>query len=76
MAFWQENYSFIKDVYETRITKMIEWMDHLEMAISKVSCVTVVPLGLTDVSGDGHQGLHFQRVQEGAGELHLSVQEP
>ena len=36
MAFWQENYSFIKDVYETRITKMIEWMDHLEMAISKV----------------------------------------
>ena len=37
MAFWQENYSFIKDVYETRICKMIEWMDHLEMAISKVN---------------------------------------
>ena len=42
MAFWQENYSFIKDVYETRITKMIEWMDHLEMAISKVWVVCVV----------------------------------
>ena len=40
MAFWQENYSFIKDVYETRITKMIEWMDHLEMAISKVCLLT------------------------------------
>eukprot|EP00092_Neocalanus_flemingeri_P058371 GFUD01069552.1.p1 GENE.GFUD01069552.1~~GFUD01069552.1.p1 ORF type:complete len:581 (-),score=157.70 GFUD01069552.1:119-1861(-) len=36
MAFWQENYSFIKDVYETRVCKMVEWMDHLEMAISKV----------------------------------------
>ena len=52
---------------------MIEWMDHLEMAISKVSCVFVVLLGLTDVAGDGHQGLHFQRVQAGAGELHLSL---
>ena len=48
MAFWQENYAFIKvrdrrwddatpqDVYDTRVCKMVEWMDHLEMAISKV----------------------------------------
>jgi len=41
MAFWQENYSFIKDVYETRICKMVEWMDHLEMAISKVMATKV-----------------------------------
>jgi len=41
MAFWQENYSFIKDVYETRITKMVEWMDHLEMAIAKVMATKV-----------------------------------
>jgi len=41
MAFWQENYSFIKDVYETRITKMVEWMDHLEMAIGKVMATKV-----------------------------------
>jgi len=41
MAFWQENYSFIKDVYETRVCKMVEWMDHLEMAISKVMATKV-----------------------------------
>merc|ERR1719193_2366561 len=32
MSFWSENYSFIKDVYDTRVSKMIEWMDHVEMA--------------------------------------------
>jgi len=36
MTFWQENYSFIKEVYDTRYTKMVEWMDNVEMAISKV----------------------------------------
>jgi hypothetical protein len=36
MSFWSENYSFIKDVYDTRVTKMTEWMDHIEMAIGKV----------------------------------------
>ena len=36
MSFWSENYSFIKDVYDTRVSKMIEWMDHVEMAIQKV----------------------------------------
>ena len=35
MSFWSENYSFIKDVYDTRVSKMIEWMDHVEMAIQK-----------------------------------------
>ena len=61
MTFWQENYSFIKEVYDTRSTmmilitiqayikcvldrysKMVEWMDHLEMAISKVIYIIVV----------------------------------
>jgi len=36
MTFWQENYSFIKEVYDTRYTKMVEWMDNVEMAIQKV----------------------------------------
>ena len=30
MAFWQENYSFIKDVYDMRHTKMAEWMENVE----------------------------------------------
>ena len=63
MAFWQENYSFIKDVYETRITKMIEWMDHLEMAISKVWLISPsFVLSPADIVGDGDQSLHVQRV--------------
>ena len=62
MAFWQENYPFIKvkimpfaslalctclfigiclgnfqDVYNTRVCKMVEWMDQLEMSIGKVN---------------------------------------
>ena len=37
MSFWSENYTFIKDVYDTRVCKMTEWMDHIEMAISKVN---------------------------------------
>ena len=30
MAFWQENYQFIKEVYEMRHTKMAEWMENVE----------------------------------------------
>ena len=53
MTFWQENYAFIKEVYDTRFdtnskaasnffittfrySKMVEWMDNVEMAIAKV----------------------------------------
>ena len=36
MTFWQENYSFIREVYDTRYCKMVEWMDNVEMAIQKV----------------------------------------
>ena len=36
MTFWQENYGFIKEVYDTRYSKMVEWMDNIEMAIQKV----------------------------------------
>ena len=50
MTFWQENYGFIKEVYDTRwllrddhyhllhlrYAKMTEWMDNVEMAIAKV----------------------------------------
>jgi len=36
MTFWQENYSFIKDVYDMRHTKMAEWMENVEKAISRI----------------------------------------
>ena len=36
MAFWQENYQFIKEVYEMRHTKMAEWMENVEKAISRI----------------------------------------
>jgi hypothetical protein len=36
MTFWQENYPFIKDVYLMRQTKMIEWMENVEKAISRI----------------------------------------
>merc|ERR1711936_932159 len=36
MTFWQENYAFIKDVYDMLQTKMIEWMENVEKAISRI----------------------------------------
>jgi len=36
MTFWQENYHFIKDVYDMRHTKMAEWMENVEKAISRI----------------------------------------
>jgi DNA repair ATPase RecN len=36
MTFWTENYQFIREVYDTRYQKMVEWMDNVEMAIQKV----------------------------------------
>jgi len=36
MTFWQENYSFIKDVYDMRHSKMAEWMENVEKAISRI----------------------------------------
>jgi len=36
MSFWQENYAFIKDVYDMRHQKMAEWMDNVEKAISRI----------------------------------------
>jgi len=36
MTFWQENYPFVKDVYLARQTKMVEWMENIEKAISKI----------------------------------------
>ena len=30
MTFWQENYAFIKDVYDMRHHKMAEWMENVE----------------------------------------------
>ena len=36
MAFWQENYAFIKDVYDTRASKLDELMVKTDNAIKDV----------------------------------------
>ena len=36
MTFWQENYAFIKDVYDSRSTKLTELMDKIDKAIGAV----------------------------------------
>ena len=36
MTFWQENYAFIKDVYESRSLKLIELMDKIDKAIAAI----------------------------------------
>jgi len=36
MTFWQENYAFIKDVYDMRHQKMAEWMENVEKAIARI----------------------------------------
>jgi len=36
MAFWQENYQFIKEVYEMRHSKMAEWMENVEKSIARI----------------------------------------
>jgi len=36
MSFWQENYAFIKDVYDMRHQKMAEWMENVEKAIARI----------------------------------------
>jgi len=41
MTFWQENYGFVKDVYDARINKYQEWMDNLEKIVAKVMAQNV-----------------------------------
>merc|ERR1712223_2301612 len=36
MTFWQENYGFIKDVYDTRSAKLVELMDKTDASIKDV----------------------------------------
>jgi hypothetical protein len=36
MSFWQENYQFIKEVYEMRHSKMAEWLENVEKAIARI----------------------------------------
>ena len=45
MTFWQENYAFIKDVYDMRHQKMAEWMENVEKVIlfSHWACIAVFP---------------------------------
>ncbi|XP_045608233.1 muscle-specific protein 300 kDa [Procambarus clarkii] len=41
MTFWQENYGFVKDVYDFRLQKYQEWMDNLEGIVHKVMAPNV-----------------------------------
>merc|ERR1712180_264156 len=41
MTFWQENYHFIKDVYDMRHQKMAEWMENVEKSIARIMAVKV-----------------------------------
>jgi len=36
MTFWQENYPFVKDVYEMRHQKLAEWMENVEKSIARI----------------------------------------
>merc|ERR1712212_353956 len=40
MSFWQENYGFVKEVYDFRCSKYLEWMDNTEAIIGKVMANT------------------------------------
>merc|ERR1711997_827590 len=58
MTFWQENYSFIKEVYDTRYSKMVEWMDNVEMAIQKVCASKVYTSAEFKREKDNFQSLY------------------
>merc|ERR1712186_216731 len=36
MTFWQENFHFIKEVYDMRHQKMAEWMENVEKSIARI----------------------------------------
>jgi len=36
MTFWQENYGFVKDVYDSRLEKYTKWMNDLDNICAKV----------------------------------------
>jgi len=36
MTFWQENYGFVKDVYDSRLEKYVSWMNNLDKICAKV----------------------------------------
>ena len=40
MTFWQENFGFIREVYDYRCSKYGEWMDNIEAIIGKVMANT------------------------------------
>lgn len=37
MSFWQENYAFIKDVYDTKSSKLLELMEKTDKSIAEVT---------------------------------------
>ena len=67
MTFWQENYAFIKDVYDMRHTKMAEWMENVEKNISRIMADKVYTSAEFKrerdnfhVSGDSHFDNHSE----------------
>jgi len=41
MTFWGENYGFVRDIYDSRLTRYQEWMDKLEAICDKVMAKNV-----------------------------------
>merc|ERR1712045_131250 len=60
MTFWQENYTFIKDVYDMRHTKMAEWMEMLRRPLP-VSWPTRCTPPLSS-RGRGTTSMHFAKI--------------
>ena len=74
MTFWQENYAFIKDVYDMRHHKMAEWIENVEKVTPDPNtCWQYPQCDLRTVSGHlsdhGWQGVHLGRVQERKGQF-------
>ena len=57
MTFWQENYAFIKDVYDMRHHKMAEWMGNGEK-VGVIWLLVVINLS-QEILNDLHYSLYL-----------------
>ena len=73
MTFWQENYSFIREVYDTRYCKMVEWMDNVEMAIQKVCASKVYTSAEFKREKDNFHVIFYQKYLKNDYNLHCSL---
>ena len=60
MTFWQENYAFIKDVYDMRHHKMAEWIENVEKVTTNHIVFSVsIMFKLGHSKNHGRQSLHL-----------------